>query len=68
MKGAELEYLRMREEQEQAAARRAECPEAQRTHEEMAARYAARQVGSQNKPRLESGATFHYLQYGARSG
>jgi hypothetical protein len=69
MKSADVSYLKMREEQEKAAARRAQCPEAQRAHEELAARYAAMQMGGGNKFPLESGATFPYLwQLGARPG
>jgi hypothetical protein len=68
MGSADLKYLKMREEQEQAAAERAACPEAQPSHEEMAARYRAMLSGAGDQTRLEGGPAFHHLwQLGARS-
>lgn len=61
MGSADLNYLKDREEQERAAAKRAECPEAKRVHEEMADRYAARMAGKGDQPRLEGGAAFQHL-------
>lgn len=58
---ADLNYLRMREEQEQAAAERAACPEARRSHEELAARYRAMLAGEQSGSAPEGSAKLHYL-------
>jgi hypothetical protein len=60
MERPDFDYLKKREQQEQAAADLASCPEAQRSHQEMAARYRAMQSGKGAQPRLEGGPSLHY--------